>query len=79
METSRKSDAIQCKEEAIDQLAKDFIMALSRDYVRFLGGVDIMTAYVRATGYLRSLSSAQLSALALTQCSDCDFPKKTES
>lgn len=71
MANRRQSDAIQNKETAVERLTQDFIVALSRDYVEMLGGVDVMTAFVRATSYLRSSSPKPLVS---SHCSPCDYP-----
>ena len=74
-----KGTLLQDKEGAIEQLTQDFIVALSSDSVRSLANVDMMTAYVRATSYVRSLSSSQLQSLSTVQCSPCGSLKRTES
>jgi hypothetical protein len=53
MERGRKSPSIQDKEEAVNKLRDAFILALSSDYVRKLGGADVMCAFVRASAYIR--------------------------
>jgi hypothetical protein len=73
MEGNRKVPALSNKEKALEQLTQDFIMALSRDSVKHLAGVDMMTAYVKATGYVRShsLPSSQTAIDAKLPCSHC--------
>ena len=58
METSRKGLSIQDKETAVNKLRDEFIIALSRDYVKDLSGADMMCAYVRASAHVRLHPSA---------------------
>ena len=72
MEGNRKVPALSNKEKALEQLTQDFIMALSRDSVKHLAGVDMMTAYVRATGWVRSHgASPHVSTSLSCHCSGC--------
>lgn len=71
MEGNREVTVLSDKEKALDQLTKDFIMALSRKNIRFLAGVDTMCAYVRATTYVRSLPLSRSSSPSVSRCSEC--------
>ena len=80
MEGNREVTTLSDKEKALEQLTKDFIMALSRDSVRRnLGGVDMMTAYVRATTYVRSLPLSRSPTPSESRCSECGCQELTES
>ena len=71
MERGRKVPVLSTKEKALEQLTQDFIMALSRDSIKLLSGVDMMTAYVRATGHVRSHGPSNLHFFIASLLSVC--------
>ena len=78
MERDRERPVLSAKEKALEQLTQDFIMALSRPQIENLAGVDMMTAYVRATGHVRSLSLSHAASSSPSPCSGCGSSTPTE-
>ena len=78
MAGKRESTLLSNKEKALEQLTQDFVMALSRESVKHLAGVDMMTAYVRATGHVRSLSLSDAASSSHPPCSGCGSSTPTE-